>query len=97
MAWLNATLVVPDPSELPPERGARVPKLSLHVPGLTVAYRNQPIVASPPGFAEPFSCPVVPERSVAALVVTTGAAAGVVNERSDPNDVPYVFRPMAQK
>ncbi|MCZ7685286.1 MAG: hypothetical protein M5U28_43520 [Sandaracinaceae bacterium] len=37
MSWLNDVLEVPEPSELPPLAGARVPKLSLHVPGLTVA------------------------------------------------------------
>ena len=40
MVALKATAVVPAPSEVPPAVGARVPKVSLQVPGLVVAYRK---------------------------------------------------------
>ena len=36
-AWVCATAVTPAPSVVPPAAGARVPKVSLHVPGSTVA------------------------------------------------------------
>ena len=72
----------------PPAAGARVPNASLQLPGLTVSYRNQPVVASPPGFADPFNWAVVPVSSVALFVFTDGGLASVVNERTAPNVVP---------
>ena len=39
----------------------------------------------------------MPVSSVALLVVTEGAFASVVNDRTAPNVVPYPFRPSAQK
>jgi hypothetical protein len=97
MAWENATELLPEPSAEPPAMGARVPKLSLQVPGLAVEKRNQPVVASPPGIADPFSWPVVPVSTVALLVVTAGSAAGVVKERTAPKPNPKAFEAMAQK
>jgi hypothetical protein len=38
-----------------------VPKVSLQVPGLLVAMRNQPVVAAPLGLAEPFRLVVMPD------------------------------------
>jgi hypothetical protein len=35
-AWANATAAVPEPSPAPPEVGARMPKVSLQVPGSVV-------------------------------------------------------------
>ena len=52
---------------------------------------------SPPGFADPFSVAVAPVSAVAPLVDTVGAAAGVVNDCTVPNDVPYVLLAIAQK
>jgi hypothetical protein len=89
-------LLVPDPSEVPPAVGARVPNVSLHEPGLVVLYRNQPVVESPPGFAFPLSCAVVPVRLVGLFVDTTGAAAGVVNDISAPYPLPYELFAIAQ-
>jgi hypothetical protein len=37
---------------------------------------------------EPLSCAVVPVKSVAPLVLTDGAAAGVANDSTKPNVVP---------
>lgn len=73
-----------------------MPNVSLHVPGLTVLYLNQPVVAAPPGFAEPFNVAVVPVIDVAPLVVTTGAFADVVNVSITPNRVPNEFLAIAQ-
>ena len=53
-----------------------------------MAYRNQPVVASPLGFTVPLSCALLPVSSVAELVDTTGTAAGVVKERTAPKPVP---------
>lgn len=83
-----AAVLVPEPSDDPPAAGARIPNESLHVPGLAVLYRNHPVVAAPFGLAEPFSVAVVPVKLDALFVETVGAAAGVVNERIDPNPVP---------
>jgi hypothetical protein len=92
----NETAEFPAPSDDPPAAGARVPNESLQLPGLAVAYRNQPVVAEPPGFADPFNWAVLPVSSVALLVVTDGGFASVVNESTAPNVVPYEFRPSAQ-
>jgi hypothetical protein len=90
--------LLPAPSDEPPlPTGARVPKLSLQLPGLAVAYRNQPVVAAPPGFAYPFSVAVVPVSGDAPSVSTAGGFASVVNDSTAPNDVPYALLAIAQK
>ena len=86
----------PDPSAEPPAAGARVPKVSLQVPGLVVAYRNQPVVAPPPGFAVPLSWALAPVRSVALLVFTAGTLGSVVKLSTAPNEVPMAFCAIAQ-
>ena len=96
MAWEKATGAVPEPSALPLLEGARVPKVSFQVPGFVVSYRNHAVVASPFGFAVPFSVAAVPEVATGPFVVTDGAKAGVVNDMTAPNTVPYVLVPMAQ-
>ena len=96
MPCVKLTLLVPAPSAEPPAAGARVPKESLQVPGLAVAYRNQPVVAAPPGFAVPLSVAVAPVSAVGELVLTTGRLACVVNDSTAPKVVPYVFLPIAQ-
>ncbi len=93
----NATGEVPEPNEDPPLDGARVPNVSLQVPGLTVAYLNQPVVAAPPGLADPFKVAAVPVRFEGLLVVTVGSAASVVNDSTEPNAVEEEFLPIAQK
>jgi hypothetical protein len=75
--------------------GERVPNVSLHVPGLVVAYRNHPVAANWFGLADPFSVAPVLDTEVAAAVTTVGAA-DVVNESTDPNLVPTEFEAMAQ-
>jgi hypothetical protein len=60
---------------VPPLEDTRVPKVSVHVPGLTVAYRNQAVVTLPPGFAEPLRLADESVTDPAAEVVTEGAAA----------------------
>ena len=90
-----ATLVLPLPSEVP-ATDTRVPKVSLQVPGLVAEYRNQPVPAVPRGFAEPFNVALVPVISVAAEVMTAGAAV-VVKERTIPKRVPAEFEAIAQK
>jgi hypothetical protein len=87
---------VPAPSAVPPLDGARVPNVSLHVPGLVVLYRNHPRDEAMFGFADPFSVAPVPEMPVAASVVTEGDA-GVVNESTAPKLVPSALLAMAQK
>ena len=52
-------------------------------------------MAPPPGFTVPLSVAAVPDETAAKLVVTCGSAGGVVNERTDPNEVPMAFAPMA--
>ena len=54
------------------------------------------MVASPLGLAKPLSVVVVPVVSVGAEVVTVGGIAGVVNDTSAPNVVPYTLLPIAQ-
>jgi hypothetical protein len=73
----------------------RVPKTSLQDAGLTVLYRNHPVVASRFGFAVPFSVALVLVTDVAATVVTVGGAA-VVNDITSPKPVPTEFDAMAQ-
>lgn len=89
--------MVPEPNKEPPLTGARSPKVSLQVPGLVAEYRNQPVVAPPLGFAAPFRVTAVPVTFVALFVVTTGARAAVVNDRTEPKDVPIPLLAIAQK
>src|SRR3954469_16480660 len=96
IACAYATAVEPAPSTAPPAAGARVPKVSLQLPGSTVEYRNQPVAEDRFGFAEPFSVAVVLATGDAAAEVTDGAAL-VVNESSAPNDVPTGLWAIAQK
>jgi hypothetical protein len=96
-AWLNATGELPDPSAEPPLTGARVPNVSLHVPGLTVEYRNHPVVEAPPGFAAPFRVAEVAATEFAAFVTADGAVAAVANESTLPKEVPTLFAAIAQK
>ena len=65
------------------------------VPGGEFQWR--PDASSPPGFAEPFSVAPAPFTAEAALVVTTGAEAGTVNDSTAPKPVPTTFCAMAQK
>ena len=58
----------------PPLAGARVPKVSLQVPGLVVSKRNQPVVVPPFGLAEPLSVAVVLPTLDASTVSTVGAS-----------------------
>src|SRR5690349_16163008 len=95
MGSLYATPAVPAPSVVPPLAGARVPNVSLHVPGFVLAYRNQPVAASPRGFALPLSVAPVLVTEDAAAVVTAGAAS-VVKVSSAPNVVPSELLAMAQ-
>jgi hypothetical protein len=75
--------------------GARVPNVSLQVPGFVVPYRNHPVVVSWFGFADPFSVAPVLDTEVAAAVTTVGVA-DVVNESTEPKPVPTEFEAMAQ-
>jgi hypothetical protein len=86
----------PEPIEDPPAPGARVPKESLHVPGLDVLYRNHPVVDAPPGLAEPLSVAVEPVNKVALLVDTDGAFGSVVNDKTEPYEIPRLFCAIAQ-
>jgi hypothetical protein len=69
----------------------------LQVPGFDVLYRNQPVVAAPFGFAEPFRVAVAAATDVAACDVVAGASAPVVNESTDPKLVPMLLLDIAQK
>ena len=88
MSSSKLTELLPEPSESPPLIGARVPNVSLQLPGLAVANRNQPVVAAPRGLAEPRSRAPVPVRLMAVDVDTEGAAAGVVKDSTAPMAVP---------
>ena len=85
-----ACVEVPDPSADPPLDGARIPNVSLHVPGLVALYRNHPVVVAPFGLPEPFSVAVVSVIGVAAEVVAVGGS-GVVNVLIAPRAVPTEF------
>lgn len=87
---------LPEPSDDPPLAGARIPNVSLQVPGLVVLYRNQPVVDAPLGVPEPFNNADAAVTPVAAAVVAVGGS-GVVNCTSVPNAVPTEFCAMAQK
>ncbi len=73
--------------------GTRVPKVSLQVPGLLVAMRNQPVAVAPLGLAEPYRLVTMPE---AESVDTEGGPGGVVNESTAPKPTPYELLTMAQ-
>jgi hypothetical protein len=96
MSSKNVADVMPEPTFVPPLAGARVPNVSLHVPGLAVEYRNQPVVVAPPGTDDAFRRAVAPVISVALLVLDVGNEAVVVNDKMPPNDVPYPFCAIAQ-
>ena len=86
---------LPEPSDEPPDTGAREPNVSLQLPGFVVAYRKYPVVAARFGLPEPFSVAVVEVTLVAATVVAVAGAA-VVNDSTDPSAVPSVLCTMAQ-
>jgi len=92
---VKPSALLPAPRSVPPLVGTRVPNASLHVTGLVVLKRNQPVVVSPFGSADPLSVAVVSPIPEAALVVTVGAD-GVVNEPRPPNTVPCELEPIAQ-
>lgn len=52
---------------------------------------------APPGFAEPFKVAVVPVRFEVLFVATVGRAASVVNDNTEPNEVPILLLVIAQK
>ena len=93
----NETLALPEPNTVPPLAGRRVPKLSLQLPGSVAPKRNQPVVSSPRGFAVPLSWAPLSVSIDAGSVVTSGGAAGVVNDNTEPNDVPSALETIAQK
>lgn|SRR3989344_5706663 len=72
MARESFTGDVPLPREVPPERGTLMPNVSLHEPGFTVEYWNQPVAELPLGFTELLSVADEVVTSVGALVVTVG-------------------------
>ena len=73
-----------------------MPNVSLQVPGVAVAMRNQPVDDAPFGFPEPLSVAVLLVIDVAAAVVTTGWS-NVVNDWIWPNEVPSELDATAQK
>ena len=89
--------MLPAPSAEPATPGTRVPKVSLHVTGLVVAIRNQPVVDEPLGLAVPLSVAVVVVTPVCTLVVTDGAPATAVNCITAPKPVPTEFDASAQE
>jgi len=82
---------LPEPRLLPPADGARVPNVSLHVPGFVLEYRNHAVDDEPPGFADPFKVAPVLVTDDAAFVVATGTAGEVVSGMMLPNDVQALF------
>ena len=74
------TALVPVPSAVPLVAGTRVPNVSLQVPGLVVAMRNQPVVASPFGLPDPLSAADVVVMLLAAVVAAVGAAASAARD-----------------
>lgn len=60
-------------------------------------YRNQPVEAAPPGFADPFKLAVVPVRFDAVFVVTAGVFASVVKDNTVPKPVPRLLFAIEQK
>jgi hypothetical protein len=87
----------PEPRSLPPAAGARVPKMSLHVPGFAFEYLNHPVAAEPFGFPVPFNVAVLVVTVVGALVVTTAVWNWGVNDCTAPKDVPGELWAIAQK
>ena len=86
---------MPAPRVTPPVLGTRVPKLSSHEPGFVVLNRNQPVVASPLGSAEPLSVAWTLVTPEAAFVVTVGALK-VTKLVIAPKAVPAEFDAIAQ-
>ena len=72
--------------------GARVPNVSLQMPGFVVSYRNQAVVESRFASDVPLSRAVVGVMSVAVLVTVVGAP-GVVKLRTLPAAVPTCWWP----
>ena len=72
-----------------------MPNVSLHVPGLAVLKRNQPLVSTRFGFAVALRVALALATEVAAIVVTEGAAS-VVNESTAPKRVPIDDDAIAQ-
>jgi hypothetical protein len=71
--------------------------MSSHVTGFVVLYRNQPVAALPFGLPAPFSVALVAVTAVAGFVVTRGLDAAVVNDKTEPNEVPTLLVAIAQK
>ena len=92
----SVTGTSPAPRLVPPAAGARVPKVSLHVPGSTLANRNQAVVEVPLGVIDEFSCAVVEVTGDAACVSTVGSAT-VVKLTIAPSVVPCPFCAMAHQ
>ena len=92
----NATVALAEPRAVPPVAGRRVPKVSLQVPGLVVLTRNQPVVVSPRAMPEALSTAELVVMLVAESVVTDGAVAGVVKNRTLPKVVPKALLATAQ-
>lgn len=86
---------MPEPNADPPLTGARVPNVSLHVPGLVVLYRNHAVVDAPFGLDEPLRVAEVSVMLVAAVVVAVGGS-GVVKFARVPKPVPDAFCEIAQ-
>jgi hypothetical protein len=80
---------------MPPVVGAREPNVSLHVPGSVSEKRKYPVAVDPFAFTVPLSVAETFVIPLAATVVTVGAC-GVVNDSTDPNDVPALFDAIAQ-
>ena len=78
------------PRDDPPLAGARVPNVSLHVPGSVDEYRNQPVADEPLGLPDPFNSAEAFVAPVAGNVAAVGGS-GVVNVLSEPNPVPTEF------
>ena len=75
---LKATADDPDPSAVPPEAGALVPKVSLQVPGFVVLYLNQPVAEAPLGSPVPLRVALDEVIFVAGEIVVIVGGSGVV-------------------
>lgn len=89
---------MPAPRLVLPESGTRVPKVSLHVPGVLVSMRNHAVVLEPFGLPAPFRMADVWVIEEAEFVDTVGgsAAALVVKDCTVPTPVPLPFDATAQ-
>jgi hypothetical protein len=63
----------------------------------SVPHSNQAVVACPFGFTDPLTVAPEPVTDVAALVVTVGATAVVLNPTIDPFAVPPALEAAARK